>query len=222
VKVVVADINASKADAVAARIRGNGGSAIAVATDVGSIESCNACAAAAVESFGGIDYLVNNAGLISANSLPRLHQIEAADYLRVLAVNMHSCLYMTQAVLPSMKARGGGVIVNTSSIASWQAGGVYALSKLGVNGLTFSLARELAQYGIRVNAIAPGTVNTEGMQPVMTLEEMSKWGMSVGRPTGEVATPELIARVGLFLLSDDSHYINGQIIPVDGGIVIRP
>jgi 3-oxoacyl-[acyl-carrier protein] reductase len=220
--VVLADVNADMAGEVAAEIAAAGGKALAVATDVGSPQSCDACVASAVKAFGGVDYLVNNAGLLSAARLPPLHLQDLADYERVMAVNMHSVLYMARAVLETMKARGGGAIVNTSSIGSWQASGVYGLSKLGVNGLTFSLARELAPYNIRVNGIAPGTVDTPGMHPILTVEQMSQWGSALGRPTGEVAAPVLIAQVGAFLLSDEAHYVNGQIIPVDGGIMIRP
>jgi 3-oxoacyl-[acyl-carrier protein] reductase len=221
-KVVLADINVDSANKVVKEITAAGGTAMAVKTDVGASESCKDCAAAAIEAYGGIDYLVNNAGLLSAAMLPPLHLIEEKDYQRVLSVNMHSCLFMIRAVLESMKARGGGAIVNTSSIGSWQAAGIYSLSKLGVNGITINLARELGQYKIRVNAIAPGTVDTPGMNPLMTVEQMSQWGTMLGRPNGEVAGPDLIAQVGVFLLSDEAHYLNGQVIPVDGGIMIRP
>jgi 3-oxoacyl-[acyl-carrier protein] reductase len=218
-RVVVADINADKAAEAAGKI---GAGAKAVATDVASVESCEACARAAIEAFGGVDYLVNNAGLLSAARLPPLHAMDLADYHRVLGVNMDSVLVMTRAVLESMKARGGGAIVNTSSIGGWQATGIYGLSKLGVNGLTIALARELGPSNIRVNAVAPGTVNTEGMQPIMSVEQMSQWGAMLGRPTAEVAGPRLIAQAGVFLLSDDAHYISGQILAVDGGIMVRP
>jgi 3-oxoacyl-[acyl-carrier protein] reductase len=222
VKVAVADINVTKAEQIANEMRTSGGRAIAVEVDVSSSASCNLCAEATLREFGAVDFLVNNAGLVNASHMPRLHAIDEADYYRVLAVNMHSCLFMSRAVLNAMKARGGGAIVNVSSIAAWQAGGVYGLSKLGVNGITFSLARELGPFNIRVNAIAPGPVDTEGMKEVMTVEQMSEWGKSVGRATAGVAVPDNIAAVTLFLLSDAAHYINGQIIPIDGGIVIRP
>jgi 3-oxoacyl-[acyl-carrier protein] reductase len=218
-RVVVADINGEKAGEAAAKI---GAAAKAVTTDVASVESCQACAYAAIEAFGGIDYLVNNAGLLSAARLPPLHLMDLDDYQRVLAVNTHSMLLMTRAVMVSMKARGGGAIVNTSSIGGWQATGIYGFSKLAVNGLTIALARELGPSNIRVNAVAPGTVNTEGMQPIMTVEQMSQWGAMLGRPTAEVADPRLIAQVGVFLLSNEAHYINGQILAADGGIMIRP
>ena len=90
-----------------------------------------------------------------------------------------------------------------------------------MNALTISLARELAADNIRVNAIAPGTTDTEGMQPLMSVEQMAQWGRAGGRPTDHVAHPAEIARVGMFLLSDAASYVRGQIIVVDGGQQIR-
>ena len=133
----------------------------------------------------------------------------------------HGMLYMTRAVVPAMQARGGGAIVNISSIGAYQATGLYSLSKVIVNGLTVNLAHELAALNIRVNAIAPGTVATEGMEPLMSVEQMGQWGRAGGRPTDRVAAPSEIARVGLFLLSDAASYVRGQIIAVDDGQLIR-
>lgn len=219
--VVVADLNLGKAEEVAAALRAGGAKALAVKVDVGSVASCKACADQAVASFGRIDYLVNNAGMLSAALAPALPDISEEEYLRILAVNMHSVLYMTQAVVPAMKAAGGGAIVNTSSIGSWSKNGIYSVSKAGVNVLTVNLAQSLAPLNIRVNAIAPGTVDTEGMKPIMSVEQMAQWGQMLGRPTAEVAVPEMIAQAGIFLLSEAAAYINGQILPVDGGTVVR-
>lgn len=219
--VVVADIQADAAEGLAMSIRAEGGRAHAHATDVGDPASCLACACAATQAFGRIDYLVNNAGLLSASFAAPLPEIAIDDYLRIMSVNMHSVLYMTQAVVPAMKAAGGGAIVNTSSIGSWMKTGIYSVSKAGVNALTVNLSQKLGPLGIRVNAIAPGTTATEGMQPIMTVEKMGQWAQMLGKPTAEVAAPEMIARVGIFLLSDDAHYINGQILPVDGGTIVR-
>lgn len=221
VAVVLADLNLDKAAAVAAGIESAGGRALAVQVDVSSAAACNACAAAAVEAFGRIDYLVNNAGMLSAATLPPIHLLSETDYQRVLGVNMHSVLFMTQAVVPAMQAAGGGAIVNTSSIGSWQTTGIYSISKAGVNTLTVNLAHALAPLNIRVNGIAPGTTDTEGMQPIMSVEQMGQWAQMLGKPTAAVATPEMIARAGIFLLSDDACYINGQIVPVDGGVAVR-
>jgi NAD(P)-dependent dehydrogenase (short-subunit alcohol dehydrogenase family) len=219
--VVLADINVANAQNVAREIAASGGKALAVLTDVGDPESCKACAAAAQSAFGRIDYLVNNAGMLSAATLPPLPDLAVGDYLKVMAVNMHSVLFMTQAVAPAMKAAGGGAIVNTASIGAWLKTGIYSVSKAGVNALTVNLSQALAADNIRVNAIAPGTTDTEGMRPIMSVEQMSQWGQMLGKVRAEVASPEMIARVGVFLLSDAAAYVNGQILPVDGGTIVR-
>jgi len=221
VAVVVADINLELAESVAASITATGGKAVAVKVDVGSPESCKECIAAAVKVFGQLNFLVNNAGLLSAALMPPLQDLSVDDYQRVMSVNMHSVLYMTQAAVPEMRKQGGGAIVNTSSIGSWQATGIYSVSKAGVNTLSVNLAHSLAVDNIRVNAIAPGTVDTEGMKPIMSVEQMAQWAKMSGQATGQVAGPELIAQVGVFLLSDEAAFVNGQVFPVDGGTVIR-
>lgn len=218
--VVLADINEEAAHASAAEI-GAAKQLLVVKTDVGSIDACNACAAAAVDRFGGIDYLVNNAGLLSAAAHRSLINVDPQIYLSILNIMTHGMLWMARAVVPSMKSRGAGAIVNVSSIGAYQATGLYSMAKIGVNGLTISLAHELAADNIRVNAIAPGTTNTEGMSPLMTVEQMAQWGRAGGRPTGRVAHPAEIARVGIFLLSDAASYVRGQIIAVDDGQQIR-
>ncbi|MET0375586.1 MAG: SDR family oxidoreductase [Rhizorhabdus sp.] len=218
--VVLADINEDVAQQ-SVRDIGAADQLLAVRTDVGSIEACNACAAAASDRFGGIDYLVNNAGLLSAATLPSLIDIDPEKYLSVLNVMTHGMLWMARAVVPSMRARGGGAIVNVSSIGAYQAAGIYSLAKLGVNGLTISLARELAADNIRVNAVAPGTTATEGMEPLMSVDQMREWGKMGGRPTDRVAHPAEIARVGIFLLSDAASYVRGQILAADDGQQVR-
>jgi 3-oxoacyl-[acyl-carrier protein] reductase len=218
--VVIADVNQAVAEATIAEI-GAGDRVAFVSTDVGSTEACNACAKAAVDRFGGIDYLVNNAGLLSAAAHRSLIDIDLEVYHRILGVMSHGMLYMARAVVPAMQARGGGAIVNTSSIGAYQASGIYSLSKVFVNGLTINLSHELAPHNIRVNAIAPGTVATEGMEPLMSVEQMAQWGAAGGRPTERVAHPSEIAKVGLFLLSDAASYVRGQIVAVDDGQQIR-
>lgn len=218
--VIIADVNQMVAEATMAEI-GAGERVVFVATDVGSSDACNNCAAAAVDRFGGIDFLVNNAGLLSAAAHRSLIAVDLDIYHQVLGVMSHGMLYMARAVVPAMRARGGGAIVNTSSIGAYQASGLYSLAKVFVNGLTINLAHELASCNIRVNAIAPGTVDTEGMQPLMTVDQMAQWGAAGGRPTDRVAHPAEIAKAGLFLLSDAASYIRGQIIAVDDGQQIR-
>jgi 3-oxoacyl-[acyl-carrier protein] reductase len=218
--VVIADINEAVAASAIAEL-GAAERLLFANTDVASIASCEACVKLAEERFGGVDFLINNAGLLSAAAYPSLIDIPVEKYQHIMDVMLNGQLWMARAVVPSMRRRGGGAIVNVSSIGAYQATGVYSLSKLGVNGLTVNLSRELAKDNIRVNAIAPGTVATEGMQPLMSVEDMARWGQAGGRPTDRVATPDLVARVGMFLLSDQAAYVRGQIIAVDDGQQIR-
>ena len=218
--VVIADVNEDVAKATLEQLN-FGERAIFVKTDVGSRDAANDCAAAAVQKFGRIDYLVNNAGLLSAAAHRSLIAVDPDTYLNIINIMGHGMLWMTRAVVPAMKAQGKGAILNVSSIGSWQATGLYSVAKTIVNALTISLAHELAADNIRVNAVAPGTVNTEGMQPLMSVEQMAQWGQMGGRPTARVAAPEEIAKAGLFLLSDAASYVRGQILPVDDGQTIR-
>jgi 3-oxoacyl-[acyl-carrier protein] reductase len=218
--VVIADVNEQAALATIDALDAPGRLLFAH-TDVSSLDACMACVKAAEDQFGGVDFLINNAGLLSAAAYPSLIDIPVEKYQQIMGVMQHGQLWMARAAVPAMRKRGGGAIVNVSSIGAYQATGVYSLSKLGVNGLTINLSRELAKDNIRVNAIAPGTVATEGMQPLMSVEQMAQWGKASGRPTDRVATPDLIARVGMFLLSDDATYVRGQIVAVDDGQQIR-
>jgi len=221
-RVIIADVNVERGRALARDITAAGGSVVATATDVSSPEACRACVDEAVRSFGGVDYLVNNAGLLSSYRLPPLHLVPVEDYLRLFSVNTHGVLFMTQAVVPSMLARGGGAIVNTSSVASWMADGAYAVSKLAVNGLTAALARALAPQGIRVNAVAPGPVDTDGLRDLgVSVESLHEWAKANGKPTNSVAAPIDIAKLGVFLLSDEARFISGQIVAADGATIVR-
>lgn len=218
--VVIADVNEAVARETIAAI-GKPSQLLFAQTDVSDLAACDACVESALQAFGRVDFLVNNAGLLSAARHRSLIDIEPGQYLKFIDVLMHGMLWMARACVPAMKAVGGGAIVNVSSIGAYQTAGVYSIAKLGVNGLTVNLARELAAFNIRVNAIAPGTTATEGMQPIMTVEQMAAWGKAGGRPSDRVAGPEEIARVGIFLLSEAASYVRGQIIAVDDGQQIR-
>ena len=139
-------------------------------------------------------------------------------YKKFMSVNMDGALVMTRAVYPHMQARGGGSIVNQSSTAAYLYSGFYGLAKVGVNGLTQQLAHELGGMGIRVNAIAPGPTDTEATrtQAGDAAKELVK-GMALKR----MGQPEDMVGACLFLLSDESAWVTGQIIAVDGGQVFR-
>ena len=154
--VVVADINEQAGADTAAKIVADGGKAIFVRCDVSSAESAEAMAAKAVEEFGGIDYLVNNAAIYGDMKFDLLISVDWEYYRKFMSVNMDGALVVTRAVYPHMAKRGGGSIVNQSSTAAYLYSGFYGLAKVGINGLTQQLAHELGGMNIRVNAIAPG------------------------------------------------------------------
>lgn len=167
-----------------------------------------------VTGYGHIDILVNNAG-ISAN-----HPIENTtpeDFNKIIDLNIRAMFYVTKAVVPTMKKQGGGVILNTSSMVSiyGQPSGVgYPTSKFAVNGMTKSLARELAPSGIRVNAVAPGVTNTD---MIASLPEAQLAPIVKTIPLGRIGEPSDIANAFLFLASDLASYVTGEILQVDGG-----
>ncbi len=217
--VVVADVNGDAGPKVVAAIEADGGRAAFTHTDVASPESALAMAALAVERFGGIDYLVNNAAIYGSMKLDVLLSVDWDYYKSFMSVNLDGALACTRACYKHMAERGGGAIVNQSSTAAWHYSSFYGLAKVGINGLTQQLAHELGYLGIRVNAIAPGPTDTEATRAV------------VGDLAGDLVKSAALQRLGqpsdlvgacLFLLSDEASYITAQVINVDGGLVFRP
>jgi len=217
--VVVADINEPAGRGVADAIKAAGGSALFVPVDISQEESVRAMADATVKAFGGVDYLVNNAALFGGMRLSGLLDTDLDYYNRFMAINFHGCLLTTRAVVASMKARGGGAIINQTSTAAYMGYGPYSVAKLGVNGLTMALARELGPLNIRINGIAPGPTDTPALRTT-TSEEYIK-GMVMGMPLARLGTPDDMVGAMLFLLSDDAKWITGHILNVDGGQWMR-
>ena len=218
--VVVADINTEGADRVAAGITGEGGSAIAVRVDVSDPESAAAMAGRTIAEFGGVDYLVNNAAIFGGMKLDMLLTVDWEYYKRFMSVNLDGALVCTRAVYKAMAERGGGAIINQSSTAAWLYANYYGLAKAGVNSLTQQLSRELGWQNIRVNAIAPGPIDTEANRTTTPQQIVADIVSRI--PLSRFGQPEDLIGMCLFLLSDQAGWITGQIFNVDGGQIIRP
>jgi 3-oxoacyl-[acyl-carrier protein] reductase len=210
---------AKDADSLVEQIRVTGGDARALCADVSDPGAARSLVAATLDAFGRLDVLVNNAGV----HLPgvRLADVGAEDWERLLRVNLSGPLYLMQAVLPHMRARGTGHIVNLSSNVTQRfpaAAGPYTASKSALEALTRILAREEGPHGIRVNAVAPGPIETD-----MLAESMAVMGPERTRafvesvPLRRKGHPEEIAAVVRFLVSDAASYLTGQVIYVNGG-----
>ena len=217
--VVVADINGEGAERVAKQIIADGGTAISVPVDVSDIDSARAMAGRTLAEFGGIDYLVNNAAIFGGMKLDLLLTVDWDYYKRFMGVNLDGALVCTRAVYRKMAKRGGGAIVNQSSTAAWMYANFYGLAKVGVNGLTQQLSRELGGMNIRINAIAPGPIDTEANRTTTPQEMVAD--IVKGIPLSRMGEPEDLVGMCLFLLSDQAKWITGQIFNVDGGQIIR-
>jgi 3-oxoacyl-[acyl-carrier protein] reductase len=209
--------NAAAAQATAAEVEAMGRRALAIQADAKSQEGAEALVKAVLAAFGKIDILVNNAGITRDNLIMRMG---ADEWTEVLETNLFGAFYALKAVTrPMLKARGGRII-NISSV-SGQAGQTgqanYSSAKAGLIGLTKAAARELASRGITVNAVAPGFVLTELTQdlPQALMDEIT-----ARTPLGRFGTTEEIANAVAFLASDEAGYITGQVLAVDGGLVM--
>jgi 3-oxoacyl-[acyl-carrier protein] reductase len=218
--VLVADIDEGGAEETADAVMAGGGSAVAVRVDIADHGSVAAMAETATQRFGGIDYLVNNAAIFGGMKLDFLLTVDWAYLQRFLEVNLLGALVCTRACYRSMAARGGGAVVNQSSSAAYLYAGYYGWAKAGVNSLTQQLAHELGGMAIRVNAIAPGPIDTEAARTVVPDQYMQELvGLLALKRQG---TPDDLVGMCLFLLSDDARWVTGHIFSVDGGQVMRP
>jgi NAD(P)-dependent dehydrogenase (short-subunit alcohol dehydrogenase family) len=202
-------------EAVAEAQREGAGKVTAIQADFRQADAPGQLAREAIEFLGGIDVLVNNAG-ITMNRQFECVSIEQFD--TVYHVNIRAMFFVTQGVVPAMARQGHGVVINTSSVHAfegYQEHTVYAGTKGAINAFTRVLAVELAPKGIRVNAVAPGAVEVEAHHKVFPDFDPKAFGRQI--PCGFVGQPADIAKVAVFLASDDARYIVGQTIVVDGG-----
>jgi NAD(P)-dependent dehydrogenase (short-subunit alcohol dehydrogenase family) len=224
-RVVIADVETDKGEALAAAL---GPDAFFLQTDVSDPEQVGALVVAAVDKFGGLDVMVNNAG-VSSKMHRRFFDDDLADFHRVMAVNVLGVMAGTRDAARHMAAHGGGSIINVSSIGGIQAGGgvmTYRASKAAVIQFTKSAAIELAHYEIRVNTIAPGNIPTPlvaksamNMDPeqLERFEAGIRQTMRDDRPLKREGTAEDVAEAALYFATDRSRYVTGTVLPVDGG-----
>lgn len=217
---IVAADRADCGDTVAA-IEAKGGRAVGHRTDVTDAASVEAMAEAAVAAFGGIDILINNAALYASLTSAPFDRLDEAEWDACMAVNAKGIWLCCRAVVPSMKERGGGSVINISSLAATY--GLpnalhYTASKAAVIGITRGLARELGRYWIRVNAIAPSAVMTEGTAEFFgdKLERAAEV-IRENQSLKQSLQPDDLVGAVLFLCSDSSRFVTGQTLMVDGG-----
>lgn len=213
--VVAADLDGDAARAAAEAIRAAGGQAIGVTVDVADADSASAMAAAALERWGRIDVLVNNAGIYGDHRFEPITETDLDYWDFVLRVNLKGPLVCSRAVIPSMRERRWGRIINISSMGAYTPAGVYALSKLGVNHLTWNLAVEVGADHITVNAIGPGTMDVPSahrINPPAELENRIRQNLikRLGKPW------DIYAAIRYFA-GDDAEWCTGQTLLVNGG-----
>jgi NAD(P)-dependent dehydrogenase (short-subunit alcohol dehydrogenase family) len=222
-KVVIADVNEVGAAALAKEIAAAGGYALARRVDVGDRRECEALVEHAVSQFGRLDILVNNAGVVHGADFLDLAE---EDFDRVLRINLKGAFLCGQAAARQMvkqplRAGGGrGVIINMSSVNAVLAipnQVPYTVSKGGLNQLTKVMALALAPQGIRVMAIGPGSIATEMLKAAVLTNEAARQRIMSRTPLGRLGEPEEIAKVAVFLASDDASYLTGTAIYPDGG-----
>ena len=220
-KIVAAEWNQTTLDEVVAEVKAAGGEIVGVQGDVSKQADCEAIVDKAVEAYGKVDVLCNNAGVMDLNA--GAAEMDNAIWERVLGVNLNGPMYLTRKAVPAMKAGSGGSIINTASVAGvggGAAGCAYTVSKHGVIGLTKNTAFRYCQEGIRCNAIVAGAVETNIMQSVDPTK-MDPAGVARSQTWYAAIPGQLkatdIANLALFLASDESKLINGACIPADAG-----
>lgn len=221
--VAVVDIDADRAQAVTDEIVGGGGRALPLPTDVGDPEAMRAMAERTVEAFGRLDILHNNAALLDPAHMGADNGVQDLDldHLdRTLRVNLRGYVLGCRTCLPLMIANGGGAIVNSSSQAATHGDlrlSAYGISKGAINSLTRYVATQYGKAGVRCNAIMPGIVVTDALLADPELNDQMQAFFKKHTLTPWLGTPEDITDLVLFLASDESRYITGQLISIDGG-----
>jgi len=216
--IVLVDVLEDELYGSAREIKDIGSEVLVIKADVSMVSELEKIVSNTIKLFNKIDILVNNAGIFSHSSLEELTE---EQWHKVINVNLKSALFLSKYVAIYMKKQGGGKIINIASTAGitggYYAGIDYSISKAGIITLTKALARRLAKYNIKVNAIAPGIIDSPMTRswPKEVIEDLVK-----KIPLGRLGKPEDVANVAAFLASDEADYITGQVIIVDGGLLL--
>ena len=222
-RLVLVDLDAERLAALAAELEGDGTIVLEVAGDVSQRDFAASVVERTMSSFGRIDALFNNAGIVLGGTL-----VDCTDdeWERSMNVNLRSMFLLCRAAIPHMVRQGGGSIINMASVAATNGvanRGAYSVSKAGVVGLTKSLAVDFVKDGIRVNCICPGTVDTPSLRGRIASAanpEEARRAFIARQPMGRIGKPEEIAAMALFLASEDSRYMTGQAVVMDGGMTL--
>lgn len=215
-RVAMVDVNHERNQVLASEL---GADAMAFSFDISGADAVRDGHEQIVRALGAVDILVNNAGILSNN---KVEATDAAEWRRVMGANLDGAFYLSQRVVPAMKAQRFGRIINTSSLAAktggLTAGTAYSVSKGAMSALTFSLARELASFGVTANAIAPAYVKTPMITEQLNEEQRQKLLKDI--PVGRFCEPEEFAHVVRFLASPLAGFITGEIIDINGGLLM--
>lgn len=219
-KVVLASRKQEALDSVMRAIKANGGEALAVAAHNGDKAQLQALVSRTLETYGAVDILVNNAA--TNPHFGTLLEAEDSMWQKTIEVNLMGNVWLTQEVVKTMRARGGGKIINVASISGLRPGpfqGIYSITKAGIISLTRTLAMELGADNIQVNAIAPGLVKTHFARTIWENEEFYRRAVE-RTPLGRIGMPEDIAGLALYLASPASNFATGEVFVVDGGLTL--
>lgn len=220
--VLVADVNEPGGQEVVQAITAAQGRATFLPVDVSRSAEVAAMIRAAVEQFGGLDVLFNNAGI--AGESRWLAESSEENWHRVLAVNLTGVYLGMRYAIPVMMERGGGSIISTASVAGmvgWRQAAAYSAAKAGVINLTRTAALEYARYAIRVNCICPGVIETPLLERVQGTDEAARNRLLTMQPMPRLGQPDDIAYMALYLASDESRFVTGAAMVVDGGYTAR-
>ncbi|MEO5767099.1 MAG: glucose 1-dehydrogenase [Polyangia bacterium] len=215
-RVVLADTNAAALEALAKEL---GPNALPVPFDVSDVDQVKAACDTVRKKWGAVEILVNNAGILSNN---KIAETTPEEWRRIHAVNLDGPFFLCRELVPAMREQRWGRIINMCSVAmktgGLTAGTAYTTSKGALGGLTFSLARELAPYGVTANGVAPAYVRTKMVTEQLTEEQRQK--TLSGIPVGRFSEPEEVAHTVVFLASELSGFITGEILDINGGLIL--